>query len=111
MTIKKAIDSLFKQDEIIPFEEGKKIFDSLGIDLDKLKLTNWKDNDYHKSFENLELTPYMDVNEMKIKVTGKYNVIPCDWHLQYQEKGISPQGNEYKHTRKIKINTFGRIKK
>ncbi len=112
MGLRRIISKIKKDSkETIPFESGKKIFEDLGVDIGKLNLPNKDKLDYHKWFTDLKLTPYMDLNELKIKITGNYIYHPADWHLDGMR---NPKDQSYlshgSPTSKIKIDTFGRIK-
>jgi hypothetical protein len=113
MRIKSLLNKLKEKDEIIPIEKAKEILSTIGIKIDALDLPNLLSVGYTRYFRNLELKPYMDFDELKIRVTGEYESFPADFHLYVAKKSsiFTPEKKilDPPITR-IKINTFGRIK-
>ncbi len=112
MKIKNLLDKLKEKDEVIPIEKAEKVLSAVGIDINSLSLPNLTSNGYRKYFKNLELRPYMDIDELKVKVTGEYVSYPADFHLYVKKVSMFTQEKKILNppSTKVTIDTFGRIK-
>ena len=104
------IKQIFEKDEFLPVEDAKEFLATIGIDIDSLNLPDISKTDYEKCFKNLKAKPYMDLSEMKVKVTGTYLVSPNDLYSRRNDFGnLLSETQNPPISRAIKIDTFGRV--